>query len=82
MQLRLQAELDEAKVASAERVASLEAEIGHLKREIAKGVVARRSLERETERIRTQAAEVDAGKFEYLEEKLRAKEQQARRHLG
>ena len=51
-------------------------EVGALKRELAKGAVAQRALEREVARVRSHAESLDRTKFEYLEEKLRAKEQQ------
>jgi hypothetical protein len=50
--------------------------VGTLKRELAKAAVEQRALEREVARVRAHAEALDRTKFEYLEEKLRAKEGQ------
>ena len=58
------------------RSCGLERELGMLKRELAKSAVEQRALEREVVRVRAHAETLDRTKFEYLEEKLRAKEGQ------
>ena len=58
------------------RSSQLEREVGGLKRELAKSAVELRALEREVVRVRAHAETLSRTKFEYLEEKLQAKEAQ------
>ena len=70
-----QAAANEAALCAQEREALLEREAGALKRELVKETVARRSLEREVTRLRAASGEHDTRQFEYLEEKLAARDQ-------
>lgn len=54
---------------------SLELELAAARRDSIKAEVARKSLEREVGRLKAQAAEADRVKFEYLEGKLRSKDE-------
>jgi hypothetical protein len=53
----------------------LELELEAARRDSTKAEVARKSLEREVARLKAQAAEADRAKFEYLEGKLRSKDE-------